>query len=107
MAFGHLPGVPRKAAVITLAGVTLSAGTIVAWLAIGLVAGWLTSRVMKGGGLVGYLIVGMIGAGICGFLFRIAVSEEAGFWGSFPVAALGAHLLLTLFRFLGFKRRDT
>ena len=37
---------------------------IVAWLVVGLIAGWLASQVMRGGGygLVGDIIVGIVGA---------------------------------------------
>lgn len=44
--------------------------SLVAWLVIGLIAGWLAGMVMKGGGygLVGNLVVGVIGALVGGFL---------------------------------------
>ena len=44
--------------------------SLVAWIVIGLLAGWLAGTVMKGGGygLVGNLIVGVLGALLGGFL---------------------------------------
>ncbi len=43
---------------------------ILAWIVVGLVAGWLASQVMRGGGygLIGDIIVGALGAVIGGFL---------------------------------------
>ena len=89
-----------------IAEITLSPGGIIAWLVVGLIAGWLAARVMRGGGygLVGDMIVGLIGAVMGGLLFGLIVTGEAGFWGSVVVATLGACLLLAIFRFLGFGR---
>ena len=44
--------------------------SLVAWIVVGLIAGWLAGMVMKGGGYgaVGDIIVGIIGALIGGFL---------------------------------------
>jgi uncharacterized membrane protein YeaQ/YmgE (transglycosylase-associated protein family) len=43
---------------------------IVAWIVVGLIAGWLAGMVMKGGGygLVGDLVLGVIGAIVGGWL---------------------------------------
>ena len=43
---------------------------ILAWIVVGLIAGWLASQVMRGGGygLIGDIIVGIVGALIGGFL---------------------------------------
>ena len=89
-----------------IAEITLSPGGIIAWLVVGLIAGWLAARVMRGGGygLVGDMIVGLIGAVMGGLLFGLIVTGAAGFWGSVVVAILGACLLLAIFRFLGFGR---
>ena len=42
----------------------LNPGGIIAWLIVGLVAGWLAGQFMKGGGygLVGDIVMGVIGA---------------------------------------------
>ncbi len=49
----------------------LNPGGLIAWLVVGLVAGWLAGQFMKGGGygLVGDIVVGVIGAFIGGFIF--------------------------------------
>jgi uncharacterized membrane protein YeaQ/YmgE (transglycosylase-associated protein family) len=45
------------------------AKSIVAWVIIGLIAGWLASIVVGGGGgLIGYVIAGLIGSVVGGFL---------------------------------------
>ncbi len=43
---------------------------IIVFLVIGLVAGWLASLVVGGGGLVRYLLSGVIGAFVGGFLLN-------------------------------------
>ena len=52
------------------ADVTLSLSNVIWWLLVGLVAGFLASRVMPGGGyrLMGDSVVGLIGALIGGWL---------------------------------------
>ncbi len=57
-----------------IAEITLSPGGTIAWLVVGLIAGWLAARVMRGGGygLVGDMIVGLIG----GSDGRIAVRAD-------------------------------
>ena len=44
--------------------------SILSWIVVGLIAGWLAGRVMKGGGfgLIGDIIVGVIGGLLGGFL---------------------------------------
>src|SRR3977135_233810 len=58
----------------------LSPGGIIAWIIVGLIAGWLTGLVMKGGGygIVGDLIVGLIGALIGGFIVGLFIHGSGG-----------------------------
>ena len=53
---------------------TLEPGGILAWLIVGLIAGWLAGQVMKGGGygLIGDIVMGIIGAFIGGFVLQFA-----------------------------------
>lgn len=90
----------------TFADIVLSPGGVVAWVVVGLVAGWLAGLVMKGRGYgIGVnLVVGLIGAAVGGFLFGLFVSGDAGFWGSIVVAFLGACILIAVVRFLGIGR---
>ncbi len=71
------------------------------FIIIGLVAGWLAGKIMKGKGfgVVGDIIVGVIGALIGGFLFRaLGVSTDGGLLGSLIVAVIGAVVLLYVLR---------
>jgi uncharacterized membrane protein YeaQ/YmgE (transglycosylase-associated protein family) len=90
----------------TIIEFTYFPGGIIAWLVVGLIAGWLAARLMKGGGYgtLGDMIVGFFGAVIGGFVFALFVNGEAGFWGSIAIAILGAWILIAIFRFLGFGR---
>lgn len=53
--------------------------SILAWIIIGLIAGWLAGLVMKGGGygLIGDLIVGVLGALVGGFLAGVLFGIDA------------------------------
>ena len=94
-----------------LADIVLDPGGLVAWLVVGLIAGWAAGQVMKGSGfgLLGDIVVGLIGAFIGGFVFGSLQSTYAlgstGFWGSVLVAFLGACILLVAVRFMGSGRR--
>lgn len=71
------------------------------FIIIGLAAGWLAGKIMKGKGfgLVGDIVVGVIGALIGGFLFRaLGVSTDGGLLGSLIVAVIGAVVLLYVLR---------
>jgi uncharacterized membrane protein YeaQ/YmgE (transglycosylase-associated protein family) len=81
----------------------LEPGGIIAWIVVGLVAGWLAGVVMKGGGfgLIGDIIVGLIGAFVGGLVFSwLTGGGSAGFWGSIVVAFIGAVILIALIRAL-------
>ncbi len=84
----------------TVFAVVLSPGGIIAWLVVGLIAGWLAGLMMKGGGygLLGDLILGLIGSFVGGLLLSFFVEGAAGFWGSIFVAFLGACVLIFLVR---------
>ncbi|MEX0710495.1 MAG: GlsB/YeaQ/YmgE family stress response membrane protein [Chloroflexota bacterium] len=80
---------------------TLDPGGILAWLVVGLVAGWLAGMVMKGGGygLVGDIVIGIVGAFVGGFVFSLITGGgTAGFWGSIAVAFVGALILIAIVR---------
>jgi uncharacterized membrane protein YeaQ/YmgE (transglycosylase-associated protein family) len=52
--------------------------SIIAWLVVGLIAGWLAGMVMKGGGygVVGDIIIGIVGALIGGFLASVLFGAD-------------------------------
>jgi uncharacterized membrane protein YeaQ/YmgE (transglycosylase-associated protein family) len=76
--------------------------SLVLFLIIGALAGWIAGQVMKGGsfGLVGNLVVGIIGALLGGFLFAILGISAGGLIGSLITATIGAIVLLYLLRFI-------
>ena len=84
----------------------LSPGGWLVWIIVGLVAGFLASRLMKRGGygLFGDLIVGLIGAVIGGFLVGFFVQGSVGLLGTIMVAFIGAAVLLLIVRSVGGRR---
>ena len=84
---------------------------ILAWIVVGLIAGFLASRVMRGGGygLIGDIIVGVVGALIGGFLatqFLGMANPVSGInWQTILVAFIGAVILLGVLRAVGGRRR--
>jgi uncharacterized membrane protein YeaQ/YmgE (transglycosylase-associated protein family) len=72
--------------------------SLVTFLIIGLLAGWIASNVMEGSGLglFGDIIIGVIGAFIGGYVFRWLGVSLSGFIGDVVVAAVGAIILLFL-----------
>lgn len=81
----------------------LDPGGIIAWIVVGLIAGWLAGVVMKGGGygLIGDIVVGLVGALVGGFVFSLVTGGgTAGFWGSILVAFIGAVILIAIIRAL-------
>lgn len=75
-------------------------GGIIAWLIVGLISGWLAGLMMRGSGygILGDIIVGLIGAVVGGFICGLFVSGSAGFWGSVVVAFIGACILIAIVR---------
>ena len=73
------------------------------FLIVGVVAGWLAGVLVKGGGfgLVGDLVVGVVGAVVGGWLFStLGASTGGGLLGSIIVATIGAVVLLYLVRLI-------
>jgi len=83
---------------------------ILAWIVVGLIAGWLASRVMRGGGygLIGDIIVGIVGAVIGGFLATTFLNMPNPVNGinvtSILVAFVGAVILLAVLRAVSGRR---
>jgi uncharacterized membrane protein YeaQ/YmgE (transglycosylase-associated protein family) len=76
--------------------------TILIWMAIGLVAGWLASRVVgRGGyGVIGDIVLGIVGAFLGGLMFRTLHLRTpfTGVASTIFVAFVGAAVLLLLMR---------
>ena len=73
---------------------------IIWFLLIGLVAGWLASLITKRErkGIVSYLIIGVVGALLGGFLFRMLHLVAYGLIGELVIATVGAVILLFVLR---------
>lgn len=85
-------------------GATLNPGGIIAWLVVGLLAGFLAAVLMPGPGFgfVGDIIVGLIGAFLGGLVMNLLAPDAAfGFWGSVLVALIGACILIAILRAFG------
>ena len=75
--------------------------SIIAWLIIGAVAGWLAGVLVKGGGfgLIGDIVVGIIGAFIGGWGAGVLhIHVGSGWISSIITAAIGAALLIFILR---------
>jgi len=79
----------------------LEPGGLIAWLVVGLVAGWLAGQFMRGGGygMIGDIVLGVIGAFVGGFVFSLVLpGSSVGLVGSIVVAFIGAVILIALAR---------
>ena len=82
----------------------LAPESIIAWIIIGAIAGWLAGVLVKGYGfgVLGNIVVGILGAGIAGILARSLNLYTELFAGNVVAATLGAVVLLLL---IGLVRR--
>ena len=84
---------------------------LLAWIVVGLVAGFLASSVMKGrgSGLIGDLVLGVVGALLGGFLASVLLKIPDAVNGinvtSILVAFVGAVILIALLRAISGRRR--
>ena len=76
--------------------------SIIIFLLIGAVAGWLAGVVVRGGGfgLVGDIVVGILGAFVAGLLLPRFGLGLTGIAGSIIYAAIGAIVLLLVIRLI-------
>jgi uncharacterized membrane protein YeaQ/YmgE (transglycosylase-associated protein family) len=81
---------------------------ILAWIVVGLIAGWLASQVMRGGGygLIGDIIVGaVIGGFLAATLFHMPDAVNGINVTSILVAFVGAVILVAILRAVSSGRR--
>jgi uncharacterized membrane protein YeaQ/YmgE (transglycosylase-associated protein family) len=77
--------------------------TLLIWLLIGAVAGWLASLVVSGSGLglFGDIAVGIVGAFVGGWLLtKLGVSLGSGILSTIASATIGAVVLLLILRLI-------
>jgi uncharacterized membrane protein YeaQ/YmgE (transglycosylase-associated protein family) len=68
------------------------------FILIGLVAGWLGGLIVKGSGsgLLLNIVIGIVGALLGGWIFRLFGVSSTGWWGSLITALVGAIVLLLI-----------
>ena len=77
--------------------------SILAWIVVGLIAGWLAGQVMKGGGygVLVDIILGILGGVLGGWIFgALGIWHGGGMIGSIIVAFIGAVILVAITRVL-------
>jgi uncharacterized membrane protein YeaQ/YmgE (transglycosylase-associated protein family) len=74
--------------------------SLLGWLLIGLLAGWLTGKITRGAGFgcLADVVLGLIGALLGGWLFSRLGIWGGGFFYSLAAATLGAILLVSVAR---------
>ena len=73
--------------------------SIVVWLIVGAIAGWLAGLIVKGGGfgLLGNIVIGIIGAVVAGWLLPyLGVSLGGGIIAAIIDSAIGAVIVLVI-----------
>ena len=88
-------------AIANLVLADISGESLLWWIVVGLVAGFLASVVMRGGGfgIVGDILAGIVGSFIGGWLFGVlGISAGGGLVGSIIVAFIGACILIGILR---------
>jgi uncharacterized membrane protein YeaQ/YmgE (transglycosylase-associated protein family) len=78
-------------------------GNLLWWCIVGLIAGFLAGKVMKGGGfgVLMDIVIGIVGAMLGGWLFGlVGISAGGGLIGSIIVAFVGACILLWIVRMI-------
>ncbi len=82
----------------------LAPESVIAWIIIGAIAGWLAGLLVKGYGfgLIGNIIVGIVGAAIAGVLASYLHLYTESTLGNIVAAVIGAIILLLI---IGLVRR--
>ncbi|WP_237154098.1 GlsB/YeaQ/YmgE family stress response membrane protein [Oryzibacter oryziterrae] len=79
----------------------MSSQSLIMWIVIGLVAGWLASFVVGGGGLIRYLISGLIGSFVGGLILQwtgLNIPVASPFIRDVLVSAMGAIVVILIAR---------
>jgi uncharacterized membrane protein YeaQ/YmgE (transglycosylase-associated protein family) len=73
--------------------------SIIVWLIVGAIAGWLAGLIVKGGGfgLLGNIVVGIIGAVVAGWLLpTLGINLGGGIIAAIIDSAIGAVVVLVI-----------
>jgi uncharacterized membrane protein YeaQ/YmgE (transglycosylase-associated protein family) len=84
---------------------------IIAWIVLGLIAGWIAGMIMRGSGygILGDIVLGILGALIGGFIASTIFGVGVGGFDpvSLIIAVLGAIVLIAISRAVSGRRVDT
>jgi len=83
--------------------------TILAWIVLGLVAGWLAGVIMRGSGygVIGDIVLGILGAFAGGWVWGLLTHEDVMLGFNLPsllIAVLGAIILIAISRLFSGRR---
>lgn len=81
----------------------MSAETLIIWIVVGAIAGWLAGLIVRGFGfgLFGNIVIGILGAILGGWLLGMAgLALGGGILGAILTALIGAVVLLLIVRVL-------
>ena len=82
--------------------------SIIAWLILGLIGGWVASKLMGSGGygVIGYMIVGILGALVGGWLTSLLLGiDVTGLnFTSIAISIVGAVIVIAIYRALSGRR---
>lgn len=85
--------------------------SILTWIVLGLIAGWLAGMFMKGGGygIVGDIVLGVVGALLGGWISSTVFGwDVTGFnLSSVLIAFVGACIVIAIYRAVAGSRRTT
>jgi len=73
--------------------------SVLAWLIVGAIAGWLAGLIVKGGGfgLIGNIVIGIIGAVVAGWLLpQLGINLGTGIVRAIINAAIGGIIVLVI-----------
>jgi uncharacterized membrane protein YeaQ/YmgE (transglycosylase-associated protein family) len=90
-------------ALATIVLAVLNPGGIFLWIILGLLAGFLATRVVRGPhfGIIGDLVIGLVGAFLGGLLADLLFPNSTfHFWATLLIAFIGAIVLLAILRLI-------
>lgn len=99
-----LPRTPLRGAADLTRGNVMS---ILVWIVLGLIAGWLASLVMKGGyGIIGDIVLGIVGALVGGFFSSYLLGRDITGINleSILIATVGAIIVIAIARAVSGRR---
>jgi uncharacterized membrane protein YeaQ/YmgE (transglycosylase-associated protein family) len=73
--------------------------SIIVWLIVGAIAGWLAGLIVKGGGfgLLGNIVIGIIGAVVAGWLLpKLGINLGSGIVAAIIDSAIGGVIVLVI-----------